>query len=149
MQWRLIFIGFLLCAAGCANLDLARFAPPGLVKYEEIAGDQPPNPEIEKLVAARKEEPNVKFPILSQTPGAADQPKIPSQQVVDAQSQELNAARDAVQLAADNDRKSVEADKSGIDALRDERDALKRRVDQDAIDAADERAEILVAPQNE
>lgn len=57
-----------LTAGGCAELGLERFAPPGIVKYEDLAKNQPPNPAIAERVKAVKAESDHKYPKLSAQP---------------------------------------------------------------------------------
>jgi hypothetical protein len=56
-----------LALPGCAGLK--RLAPPGVIKYEELAGDQPPSPVIKERIAARQAEVGTGgYPNLSATP---------------------------------------------------------------------------------
>lgn len=135
-------------AGGCANSDLARFAPPGLIKYEEIAGDQPVNPEVAARVAERRSEPDTgKFPKLSETPGAAERPKKKPPAQVDADMAELSDARDRVEDQIAEDWAAAEADMEEATGLPDRRDELKDRVDRDTIAAARERRDRLAPPE--
>lgn len=54
-------------AAGCAGA-FKRLAPPGIVKYEELAGDQPVNPAIAEAVAEHQAADADGFPNLSEQP---------------------------------------------------------------------------------
>jgi Sec-independent protein translocase protein TatA len=134
----------------CANSDLARFAPPGLVKYEDIAGDQPINPVVAERVAERKQEPGAgKFPRLSETPGKAQRPAKRPVAEVESQMSELAAARDTVDKALAEDRAEAAAEATDEFSLPERRDALKTQVDEDAAAAARERRENLKPPQPE
>ena len=58
---------------GCESGDLARFAPPGIVKYEDLAGDQPVNPDVAQRIEERRAEKGAgKFPRLAETPDEED-----------------------------------------------------------------------------
>jgi hypothetical protein len=132
-------------AGSCANTDLARFAPPGIVKYEDLAGDQPQNPNVAARIAERRaERGGGEFPNLSQTPGAKQRPKpLPAAQV-DAQKSELTTARDNLSGAVASDRAAADAETEAD--LSAESDALKQRVEVDSAAAAQERREKLTAP---
>ncbi len=135
----------LVALQGCESGDLARFAPPGIIKYEDKAGDQPPNPAIVDRVAERKNEPDAGgFPNLSEAPGKKDQPKKRKQADIDAEISGLSASRDEVAQAVDDDREQAAAELERD--LPAERDALKAQIEKDEAIAARERREKLQAP---
>lgn len=129
-------------AGGCANTDFARFAPPGIVKYEDLAGDQPQNPNVAARIAERRGEPGTgKFPNLSQTPGPDKRPTPLSKSQIASQTAELEAARETLAEDVAEDRAAAEAE-TGAD-LAAESGALQDRVNADSAAAARERREKL------
>lgn len=130
---------------GCSNLDLSRFAPPGIVKYEDIAGDKPQNPVVAERIAERRAEHGAgKFPNLSAAPDADDRP--PKRRAADIQAEmsELAGMRDALAEAAAEDRAAAEAELAGD--LQAKSETLKERVESDNKAAARERREKLTPP---
>jgi hypothetical protein len=102
---------FLALAPGlgaCANLK--RFAPPGIVKYEDLAGDKAQNPEIAERVAARKEGRETAYPNLSKTPQKAPQAIAAETQASDIA--ELAALRDELNAAVAADREEAVAERA-------------------------------------
>ena len=131
--------------SGCANSELARFAPPGIIKYEDLAGDKPMNPTVAARIEERKAEPDTgNFPILSETPGAEQRPVKRTQAEIEGEKAGLTTARDELSDEISEDRSQASADKADDLAL--ERDTLKERVDADNAAAARERREKLKAP---
>ncbi len=59
--------------AGCSQNQLTRFAPPGIIKYEDIASEKPQNPVVAERIKEHKDRDDAKFPVLSQTPVAGVQ----------------------------------------------------------------------------
>lgn len=140
----ILAVAFILAAAGCTQLELARFAPPGIIKYEDLAGDQPQNPAIQERIAERKTEADARYPILSETPGESDRPELPPEAERNAQLEALSAQRDALEIAVNADRAAADAEKSEAALLPVQRDALKEQTDRDA--AAVEREQNRQAP---
>lgn len=146
--WASSLIVGLLALTGCESGDLARFAPPGIVKYEDLAGDQEVNPAVAERVAERRAEEGAgRFPNLSLTPGKSDRPmKKPADEVA-AETDMLVDARTALAEDVASDRASAE-DELGRD-LSAEGEALKARLDADSAAAARERREALTPPETE
>ena len=135
----------LIASAGCSNTSLSRFAPPGIVKYEDIASEKPQNPEVAARIAERRaEQGGGKFPNLSQTPGPEDQPKMPPPGAVDAEMAVLEALRETLAENVAEDRAAAAEELAGD--LQAEREGLKERVDSDSKAAARERREKLTPP---
>lgn len=63
---------FAVAAGGCTTLE--RLAPPGFVKYEDLAGDKPKNAVIQERVKAVKDARDARYPNLSEQPSAAPTP---------------------------------------------------------------------------
>lgn len=140
-----LFAVFALTA--CANSDLARFAPPGVIKYEDIAGDQPVNPAVAERIAERRAEPDSgKFPRLADTPDKSDRPQKRPQDEVEREMQELATMGEAIEKSLAEDRAQAEAAAEEGRALPERRDALKSTLDKDAAAAERERREKLTAP---
>ena len=138
----ILALALISLASGCSNLDLARFAPPGIVKYEDLAGDQPPNPEIQERISERRTDPEAKYPILSQTPGESDRPEFPPAEDRAMEAETLVSQRNALEASIDEDRASAEAAQKEAELLPLKRDALKEETDRDAAEAARYKAEI-------
>ena len=135
-------VALALPAGGCANVDLARFAPPGIVKYEDLAGDQPQNPNVAARIAERRaEQGGGEFPRLSETPGANQRPSPLGQAQVDANKAELTAARETLADAVAEDRAAFGAETA--DDLSAEGDTLRVRVEADNAAAARDRRQKL------
>lgn len=134
-----------MAASGCSNTDLSRFAPPGIVKYEEIASEKPQNPEVAARIAERRaQQGGERFPNLSQTPGPEDKPKKPSSGQISAEMAALQALRENLAEEVAEDRAAAEAELAGD--LQAEREVLSERVESDSRAAARERREKLTAP---
>jgi hypothetical protein len=133
----------------CAGLK--RFAPPGIVRYENLSGDQPQNPQIKQRVAERKTESAAKFPNLSQAPQSPPEPMAPDEQ--DRRRAEILGARDALAQDVAADAARAAADRAVLVTLPgagsaplapgEARDALAAQV---AADEARARAERGLAP---
>lgn len=140
--------------AGCSSLDLQRFAPPGLVKYEEIAGDTPPNPAIQARIAERRASIEATYPNLSQAPSARP-PGKPARER-ESELAALRESREALGSAIETDRAAAAADRTGgvvlpgdarraQRSLEEAREALAESMESARRDAARERAEPLPA----
>ena len=144
---------FSLCASifvltGCASEDLARFAPPGIVKFEDLAGDQPVNPAVaERIEERRKEKDAGKFPRLAETPDKGDRPAKTPMAEIETETAGLVNARDALAQEVAADRAAAETELSSD--LAAESDELKALVDADSAAAARERREKLTHPDPE
>lgn len=72
-EYALLAVGVLAVGAGgCTTLK--RLAPPGFVKYEDLAGDKPKNAVIEERVKAVRTARDARFPNLSEQPAVAPTP---------------------------------------------------------------------------
>ena len=124
-----------LAAAGCSSNALKRFAPPGIVKYENLAKDQPANPVIVQRIEDRKDAPGGGFPNLSTQPSTL--PEGIAKPERDAMTGDLLVRRDALNAAIAEDRSLAEGER--IEALEDDRDALGEAVAKDDAEARRER----------
>jgi len=129
----------LLLVGGCADLRLGRFAPPGLVKYEDIAGDQPPNPEIVSRIEARKAAGESRTPNLSEQPQKAPA-KTPKQVRVELAST-LRAERDEVNAEVAADRAAADAEREALIRLSGSKGGMKLEETAGALSSAIERDE--------
>lgn len=120
-----------IAVGGCSNFDPKRFAPPGIIKYEEIAGDQPPDPEIQRIIEAQTESGSGEFPDLSETPSAVVRPPL-SDTGTELLSNDLVAAGDALTRAVAADRQASEDERAQIEALEATREALGTEIDRDS-----------------
>lgn len=131
------------CAAGCSGLS--RFAPPGVVKYEDIASEKEPNPAIQQRISERKEAGDSRFPVLAETPGEKDRPAPRPQDERDTETSELVQARDALEAAIAADRKAAE-EEGDMESLIEQSQTLSGRIDSDARAAQRERKDPLPDP---
>jgi hypothetical protein len=120
--------------SGCAD-GLKRFAPPGIVKYEELAGEEPMDPAIVERIEASKDREGGGFPRLAEQPTIAPEGIAkPERTVMEAQ---LVAARDALNTAVTEDRTLAIDERSA--PLLESRDALAEAVAKDDAAARRER----------
>ena len=131
-----------LTAAGCSQLDLQRFAPPGLVKYEDLAGDQPPNPEIQDRIDQRRENTDPSYPILAQQP--ASRPSGKARSEIGAELAQLRQARAAVEAGVAKDRVEAEIERAARVYLPGDAQGTERSLDEarEALDQAIEKADL-------
>ena len=127
----------LLAASGCSSGALKRFAPPGIVKYEELAKDQPANPVIVQRIEVQKDEPGGGFPNLSEEPTKV--PEGIAKPERDAMEADLLRQRDALNAAMTEDRTLAETER--LHALEEDRDALSEAVAKDDAAARRERGQ--------
>lgn len=96
-------VGAVIAITGCSGLELARLAPPGIIRYERIADEKEPNPTIAAQVAARGEAEKPEFPKLGETAaGAAEMTAIPNKRVA-RQVTQLESDRDNLNVAVETD----------------------------------------------
>lgn len=130
---------------GCADSQLARFAPPGIVKYEDIASKKPQSPEIVARIEERRSQPDTgKFPVFSETPGKEQRPAKRDPATVATQIEELNQKAEAIKAEVEQER-AIAAEETASN-LSGEADSLRERVERDNKAAARERREQLKAP---
>lgn len=122
-----------VAAAGCAQFQ--RLAPPGLVKYEELAGDQPPNPVIVQRIAERRRTTEARFPELSEQPAARPEGLSEAERAAFAAA--LDAEREALQRAVEKARADAEAERADSYGLPGEREEARRALDKVAEDLAE------------
>lgn len=121
-----------LATAGCGG-GLQRFAPPGIVKYEDLAKDQPVSPAIAERIDTYRAETDGGFPKLSAQPvvvpeGIAKPERTAMEEALSAERDRLNAAvvADKALAAAEREEGLVEARDALGEALARE-DAAARR----------------------
>lgn len=144
-------VGMAAAVTGCSGLELARLAPPGIIRYERIADEKEPNPTIVERVAERRETIDPEFPKLGETAaGGATRSAIPNESV-DAQIARLESRRDNLGAAVETDlvetgaavqeTQDIEAAVQGLSkAIDDEKKAAAReRREAEAYDANDEK----------
>lgn len=134
-------------AAGCAELQLARFAPPGVVKYEDIAGEKDPNPTIVEVIEAQKETSTRDYPKLAETPSEQDRPEKRPLEEVDAEINELATARDALNEQMAEVLMQAEADLAETPTLLSKREEMQKQIERDAASAQAEREEVMPSPE--
>ena len=97
----------LIAIGGCANAK--RFLPPGFVKYEDLAKDQPVSTEIQEAVETYATAEDARYPRLREQPSAT--PNKPSQKNLAAETERLLRAREELSAQIDNDRKLADAER--------------------------------------
>lgn len=122
-----------LALPGCAG-GLKRFAPPGIVKYEDLAKGQPVNPAIAARIDAQADEAGG-FPNLSEQPNAAPEGIAGPERT--AMEEALLAERDALNLAIGNDQALASAERET--SLEERRDRLGEEIRKDDAAARRER----------
>lgn len=138
-----------LAGTGCSSLELARFAPPGVVKYEDIASEKEPNPAILEIVEAQSEAADKGYPDLSQAPSKKDRPKKRSIRWVDDQINKLEDTRDTVNADVDADRAQAETETEDAILLPEQRDARDELLDRDEATARAERRDPMPVPNDQ
>ncbi len=123
-----------LMATGCSG-GLARLAPPGLVKYEDLEQGTPPNPAIAERIAAQDDAPGGGFPVLADQPSAL--PEGIAKPERDAMLAELTAKRDALSVLVTEDRALADGERDA--ALESARDDLGAAIEIDDAAARRER----------
>lgn len=134
-------------ATGCAELQLSRFAPPGVVKYEDIAGEKEPNPTIVEVIETQKETSTRDYPRLAETPSKKDRPKKRPLSQVDAEIDELATARDELIEHVAEARLEAEADLAERPPLLSKREEMQKQIELDAATAEAERKEAMPSPE--
>ncbi len=130
-----------LLVVGCSGVQWRRLAPPGILKYEELASKKPPNPVIEEQIAQRKDGEKTHFPNLSQAPSQSDLPAERSQGEITADIDALAAAREVLAVEVADDRAAVDEDRTTAGDIITARDQLIEQVGEDETVVSDERAE--------
>jgi len=121
----------------CSNAQLVRFAPPGIIKYEKLAGDQPPNPIIEQRIEERVEDSDSPFPVIAQTPSQSS-PARPAEQRQKLTTG-LEEKRDGLDVAIEADWEGVAQDRTRSETLSDKRARLAEDLERDSRAARQER----------
>jgi hypothetical protein len=129
-----VFLLAALAAAGCSG-GLKRFAPPGFVKYEDLAQGQPVAPSIAARIDASRSAEAGDFPDLSAQPSEAPAGIAAPERV--ALGDELEAARVALIEAVERDRAVASAER--IESIEAHRDALDDALKTDDAAARKER----------
>ena len=132
-------------AGGCTTLK--RLAPPGFVKYEDLAGDKPKNPVIQERVKAVKAARDAQFPNLSEQPAVAPTPMPVAERDIYLTSLKTAGAGLNEQIEADRAAAAIELSESvtvaGVPGLFDlvsAGAALKAAVEADKAAAAADKA---------
>ena len=128
-----------LAGTGCSSLELARFAPPGVVKYEDIASEKAPNAAIQEVVNASTQASDADYPDLSQTPSAKDRPRKRNSAWIENQIVQLGESRDTLNEAVDAERAQAEAETEDAILFPEQRDARDEMLDSDEATARAER----------
>ena len=134
----------ILLTAGCSSSSfLARFAPPGVVKYEDIASEKPPNPAIEATVRDYREDTRARFPVLSRTPTAGPPPQIPDGARRDALKAELIDGREKLADEVSGDQAAIDAEQAQGEAITSRGERFNDQLERDSAAAKAERRDEL------
>ncbi|MEQ8935456.1 MAG: hypothetical protein RIE56_06665 [Amphiplicatus sp.] len=125
-----------LTAAAPACTSLKRLAPPGILKYEELAGDQPVNPEIKQRIVERRQEIDRRFPNLSEQP--TKRPAEAPAAEREALAADLIEARDQLQAAVEADRAASDSERQAVFILPGDKGDKARALEDVAADLAAE-----------
>lgn len=143
-----IALAIILAAGGCSSADLARLAPPGLIRYEDLSKGEPVDPQIAGRIEERKAMGKGRTPNLSEQPqeipaGMPTQERLDKVAALRAQKEALEAAIAAERAAAEAERASMrqapEAGRENVMSLKDTAEALARAVERDEAEAREER----------
>lgn len=141
MRRVLIGVGGAMAMTGCTGFDLARLAPPGIIRYEHIADEKEPNPVIVERIEARSEEQKPRFPKLGETTaGGAKLKPIPNGGIA-GEISSLADERDRLDMALETDR--LESDAAAMEAgsINEAAAELSAAVDEAKSAAARDRAD--------
>ncbi len=133
-------IGMTLAITGCAGVDLARLAPPGIIRYERIADEKEPNPTIAAQWEERRGDEKPRFPKLGETAaGGARMTGIPKAGVAGEMTR-LERERDNLETAVETDLLESGASASEADQINEAAADLSTAIDEDKSAAAREQA---------
>ncbi len=145
----LLLVAAVFSAAGCSSLELARFAPPGFIKYEHIANKKPPNTALQETIAERRKAGKKRFPVLFEEPSTEDIPIKRETAEVAADIAVLEAARDELTTAVEASREQAEDDREEMSVLPEKRDALSDKIERDEAIAQDIRENPIPLPDDQ
>ena len=135
-------LGLASVTAGCAGTDLARLAPPGIIRYERIADEKEPNPTILAKREERRENAQARFPKLGETAaGGAKMSPIPNDDVANA-IEALEKERDNLEMAVTTDALETAAASEEATAITQAREELSAAIEDEKTAAARERRDI-------
>ena len=134
--------------AGCAELQLSRFAPPGVVKYEDIASEKAPNPAIAEAIETQKETSTKDYPRLAETPSEKDRPRKRSASRIGREINDLERARDELNEEVAEARQEAEEQLAEAPPLLSQREEMQKQIDLDTASAKAEREEAMPSPDN-
>ncbi|MEM6414811.1 MAG: hypothetical protein AAF720_09165 [Pseudomonadota bacterium] len=98
-----------LVVAGCSGAK--RFLPPGFVKFEDIAKDQPVHPDLEKAIAEAEEKKTENFPLFRDQPN--EPPERDGANIVARHLIDIAGKRDTLQELIKSDRTAASAERRG------------------------------------
>ncbi len=132
-------VGLALATIGCAGVDLARLAPPGIIRYERIADEKPPNPTIAARIEERRDSEKPKIPKLGETAaGGAKMSRIPNTGV-DDEVMRLETERENLEMAIATDMLESTASAQEADAINEAAADLSTAIEDAKTAAARER----------
>lgn len=129
-----------MASAGCSSADLRRLAPPGIIRYEKIADEKPPNPVIEQRVKAYGGNRDAVFPKIGETLSSAGRPSRMPAAEVDREIETLSERRDRLQADVEAERRAADEREAELDAIRAQGETLRRELESQKDLARRERA---------
>ena len=122
-----------LCV-GCSSEDLKRVAPPGFIRYEDLAKGEPISPALKSKMEEVAADKNVDYPVLHEQPDA--RPRVHDDATVKVIEDALLARREALQAQIDKARRNADAERAeDLEAMK---AALQIEVEADKSAAAGE-----------
>lgn len=141
-----VVLGLASVTAGCAGTDLARLAPPGIIRYEKIADEKEPNPTITERIENRREESRPSYPKLGETAaGGAEISPIPNDDVANV-IEGLEKERDNLEMAVETDALESAVALEEAAAIAQASEELSTAIEDEKAAAARERREIRREP---
>lgn len=117
MRNNVILIAAFLSMPGCSSFDWARLAPPGIVKYEEIASKKPPNETIQLELNRNREETASSYPKIADMPINSDAEQRGALGKLNEESNSLIVSREELELQLNSDRAQANQERASREPL--------------------------------
>lgn len=142
MSAKLILIAVTAIAVSSCADAVKRFAPPGIVKYEELAKGEPVDAAIAARIKERRVADDAAFPILSEQPSETPEAMAKPDRV--AMEKLLTERRTITNDAIAADRAEAPSDR--VTPLAAQQEAIQAAIEEDRDAAARERAAAIPVP---
>ncbi|MEM9706383.1 MAG: hypothetical protein AAF850_09950 [Pseudomonadota bacterium] len=120
-----VLVAAFTLSASCETAK--KLAPPGFIRYENIAGDTPVNPQIAEQIAQRDENKDSKFPTLAEAP--SEKPIGDDLETRAAEIERLLTIRALIEAAAAQDQTAYAREVGNTEALDEQRRRLLQEVE--------------------